>query len=197
MNFLSVTVIALVIASTNGFSVTMSSIGYLDNLAKGSVQLSSFATTSAPPAPAPAAAWSGSSYAPPAAAPSSYSYGSTAAPPAPAPAQYKSSLADAPANNDLHYLKTLGGGSSVKSGRNYSGVSSYFRTITSATSYTDNLKGKTMAPASYTFSAPPPPQQQAAWGMPPSPPPAAATPPPTPPPSKAAVRGFGSYLDNL
>jgi hypothetical protein len=57
------------------------------------------------------------------------------------------------ANNDLQYIKSLGGGNAMKSGNNYSGVSSTFRPTGSGSQYMEALKQKSMAPASYSSSS--------------------------------------------
>jgi len=56
-------------------------------------------------------------------------------------------------NNDLQYIKSLGGGNAMKSGNNYSGVSSTFRPTGSGSQYMEALKEKAMAPASYSSSS--------------------------------------------
>lgn len=179
MKISTIAIIALFAANAQGFSVTMmSSLGYLDKL-----NGASWSSPSWTPAPSPMP-YSAPSYSAP-------SYGSPT--PAPAPATYRSIHADAPANSDLNYLKTLGGGATMKSGRNYSGVSSYFRQTRSGSSYLDALKDAVMAPASYSapsYSAPTPSY-------------AAPTPSYDPTPSysygssSAPAPANGSYLDNL
>lgn len=143
-------VFALTAASVSGFSITMSS--YLDNLATQST-LTSFApqgggaTTYAPApsyaAPAPA---NGASFAP--------------APPAPAP--YTSSFADLPASNSLNYIATIGGGSQMKSGPNYTGMSRSFQPSNDAVSgsvYLSNLKGASVTSFANGATAPAAPAQ--------------------------------------
>jgi hypothetical protein len=99
---LSVSMIAaLMVAPAVGFTVTMSSVAYLDRISVGG-GLSSFAPASYSPA----------SYSPPA--------------PASAPAPYISPFANLPPSNDLNYMKNLGGGNAMKSGKNFSGVSRKF-----------------------------------------------------------------------
>lgn len=125
---------------------------YLENIGNAKGGLTSFA----PP--------SGTSYG----STPSYSYGSSPAPasyttPAPssygstpAPAPYVSSFANAPANTDLNYMSTLGGGNKKKWGADYSGVSSSFvptKTVGNA-SYLDNLKGAIMTQSDYSRPAP-------------------------------------------
>lgn len=169
MKFPVAAVMAVCAASTvQGFSITMSS--YLDNLgATGG--LSSFAPSGGYSAPAPP------TYSAPAP--------SYAAPAAPAPAPYQSAFADAPANSDLNYMASLGSGGQMKSGPNFSGVSSSFTPVTQSISnsvYLDNLKGAAMtsfagaSPASYSAPAPASYQSSA--------------------PAPAPVN-TGSYLENL
>jgi hypothetical protein len=138
-------VISTLVSTTHSFSITMSS--YLDQLARQAPAVSSSYSYGAS-----ATAASTPSYAPTPAAPS-YSYA-----PAPAPAKpaYVSAFANMPANNDLHYLKTLGGGSAKKWGADYTGVSSTFRPTKSIghSAYLDNLKGMIF---SYSAVAAPPP----------------------------------------
>jgi hypothetical protein len=59
-----------------------------------------------------------------------------------------------PANNSVNYMGALAGGNKMKSGKNFSGVSSTFRqSNTRQSSYLDGIKGKTMQTSSYTFSS--------------------------------------------
>jgi hypothetical protein len=59
-----------------------------------------------------------------------------------------------PANNNVNYMGALAGGNKMKSGKNFSGVSSTFRqTSTGQSSYLDGIKGKTMQTSSYTSSS--------------------------------------------
>lgn len=130
MKFTVAAFVALVAAaSTNGFSISMSS--YLDNLGSGAT-LQSFGSTTYAPAPAAPA---------PSAPAPSYSA------PAPAAAPYKSAFADMPANSDLNYMSALGGGNQMKRGKNYTGMNSSFRPTQSTgnAAYLDNLKGAVMS----------------------------------------------------
>lgn len=189
MKIASVALLATFAAAAQGFSVTMSSIGYLDKLAGGSVQLSSFGSSSGyAPAPSPM----------PYSAPSSYG----APAPAPASSSYTSAFANAPGNKDLDYLKTLAGGNSMKGGRNYAGVASSFRALASGNLYLDALKGQTMAPASYStnngYSAPQSYGAAAPSPMPYSAPSSYSAPAPSSSyGSSAPAPAFGGYLDNL
>lgn len=145
MKFAVAAVITACVVSVQGFSVTMSA--YLDNLG-GNGGLDSFGSQQ----PSPAS-------------------GHT---PAPAPAPYTSSFADTPANTNLNYMASLDSGGQMKSGPNFSGVSSTFSSNQSIGNsvYLDNLKGGGAAP-SYSSS--------------PAPAPATA----------AAPANTGSYLSNL
>lgn len=136
--------------SVSGFSITMSS--YLDNLKPGGLQ--SFAPNGAAPAQ------QGYAPAPSYAAPPSYAPAPSYAPPAPAPPAYTSAFAHLPANSDLNYLATVGGGSQMKGGRNYSGVSSNYPTTysTGNAAYLDDLKGAVMTSGWANGAAAPPPQ---------------------------------------
>lgn len=162
-------------ATVQGFSVlTMSS--YLDQLGKAAPISSSYSYgSSSSPSPA--------SYTTPSPA-ASYTY----APAAPAPAPvYVSGFANRPANKDLNYVKTLGGGSAKKWGTDFSGVSSSFRAIYSATSsngaYLDNLKGAVMTRSS-DYSAPAPAPAAASYSY-------ANSWNPTPAPAPAASYSYG------
>lgn len=159
--------VALLVNSAGGFSITMSS--YLDNLNTGASHLSSFGSSSAPAPPAYAPA---PSYAQPAAAPATPSY----APPTPAAAPYTSPFANLPASSSLDYLKTVGGGNQMKGGRNFSGVSSYFRPTysTGNSAYLDDLKGRVMTSSSPAPAAPAP--YQSSFASPPAPAPQAPAP---------------------
>jgi hypothetical protein len=173
------------LVSTQAFSITMSS--YLDQLARAAPAVSSSYSYGASAAT--------TSYAPASVA-SSYSY---APAPAPKPA-YVSAFANMPANNDLHYLKTLGGGSAKKWGADFSGVSSTFRPTKSIghSAYLDNLKGMIF---SYNAVAAPPLaaaySYASSWAMP------AAAPAPAPyvssfaPQAASAPKSTSSYLSSL
>lgn len=182
MKIFVITTFAAMVSNVMGFSVTMSSIGYLDNLSSGSISIPSYGNSAAP-SPMPYGAPSPMPYG----APSPMSYSA----PAPAPAPYRSPFADQPANSDLDYLKTLSGGGSMKSGRNFSGVSSYFRPVQGIT-YIETLKDKVMAPPSYSVGGAPAPVSSYSYG-------GSSTPAPAPAPSRPSrgLAGFGSYLDNL
>jgi hypothetical protein len=72
---------------------------------------------------------------------------------APAPAPYVSSFASAPASNDLNYMGSLGGGSAMKSGKNYSGVSSKWAPARS-TGFTPSAPAPAPYVSSFAASAP-------------------------------------------
>jgi hypothetical protein len=219
MKFTATAIVAFLAASANGFSVSMSSIGYLDNLSKGS-GLSSFSSYSAP-APAPASYAPTPSYAP---APASYSYGSA---PAPAPASsYQSSFANLPVNKDVDYMKSLNTGSAMKSGSNYSGLSQTYRTSQgfAQATYLDALTGTSSggysspqgwgtpaapapapmpysapsysapAPASYSYGSPAPAPASYSYGSPAPAPASYSYGSPAPAPMSS---DNGSYLSNL
>ena len=135
MKFAVAAVITACVVSVQGFSVTMSA--YLDNLG-GNGGLDSFGSQQ----PSPAS-------------------GHT---PAPAPAPYTSSFADTPANTNLNYMASLDSGGQMKSGPNFSGVSSTFSSNQSIGNsvYLDNLKGGGGAAPSYSSSPVPAPATAAA-----------------------------------
>ena len=171
-------VIALVAASASGFSITMSS--YLDNLASGST-LSSFSQGGgAAVAPAPSAA------SPAAPAPAAYNA-------APAPAPYQSAFADLPASASNDYIGTIAGGSQMKSGPNYQGMSRTFRAshnVVSNSVYLENLKqGNAMT--SYANGASAPANGFAAAPAPAFSAPAPAVSAPAPAPYQGAAAGAG------
>jgi hypothetical protein len=219
MKFSTAAIVAALAATAHGFSLTMSSIGYLENLGKSGSGLTSFAPSSGSsysygaPAPAPASYSYGGAPAP-APAPASYSYGGGA----PAPAPYKSSFADMPANSNVNYISTIGGGSKMKSGKNYAGVSRSFRPSTGGfgqSSYLDGIKGKTMQSSSYSSTPSYGSSSSYSYGQPAAPAPApysssysyggSAAPAPAPQSSysyggsaaPAPAPANGSYLDNL
>ena len=161
-------IVAVTVASASAFSVTMSSIGYLSNLGS-SGGLTSFAPPagSAPAAPAPA------SYQAPAPAPAPAPAAST---PAPASAPYVSGFANVAPSNGLNYLGGLGGGGSMKSGRNFSGVSSSFKPTNTGPSYLANLPGQVMQSTYGSAAAP----AQPSYSQPAAPAPQPAAPAPAP-----------------
>jgi hypothetical protein len=221
MKFYTAAIVAALAASAHGFSLTMSSIGYLENLGKSGSGLTSFAPSSGSsysygaPAPAAPASYSYGGGAPaPVPAPASYSFGGGA----PAPAPYKSSFADMPANSSTNYIGTIGGGGKMKSGLNYAGVSRSFRASTGGfgqSSYLDGIKDKTMLSSGYSSTPSYGSSSSYSYGQPAAPAPApysssysyggSAVPAPAPQssysyggsaaPAPAPVNG--SYLDNL
>jgi hypothetical protein len=118
---------ALFVAPVVGFSVTMSSVSYLEGL-------TSFAAST----------------------PAYYSPATYSAP-APAPVPYKSPFADLPPSSDINYIKNIAGGNAMKSGKNYSGVSRKFTTASSALPYapaspSTSTQAPAPAPAPYVSS---------------------------------------------
>lgn len=221
MKFSTAAIVAALAATAHGFSLTMSSIGYLENLGKSGSGLTSFAPSSGSsysygaPAPAPASySYGGGAPAP---APASYSYGGGAPAQAPAPAPYKSSFADMPANSSTNYISTIGGGSKMKSGKNYAGVSRSFRPATgfAQSGYLEGIKGKTMQSSGYSSTPSYGSSSSYSYGQPAAPAPApysssysyggSAAPAPAPQSSysyggsaaPAPAPANGSYLDNL
>lgn len=122
MKFSSCTIAALFAAPVVGFTVTMSSVAYLDRISTGG-GLTSFAPST----------------------PANYSPASYSAP-APAPAPYKSPFADLPPSNDINYMQNLAGGNAMKPGKNYSGVSRKF-TASSELPYAAATPSTQAAPA--------------------------------------------------
>ena len=122
--------------------------------------------------------------------------------PAPSPQPYKSLFADLPASSSLNYIGGLGGGSSMKSGKNYAGVSRSFRPVNSGPSYLGNLAGVSMQ---FSYSAPAPSSYQSSFAQPAAPAPYQSSFSPSPAPYQssfspapaAAPANTGSYLENL